>query len=157
MTARAILSEAARVGVRLTASDHGTLKYSGAPSALERLLPEIRAHKSELVALLHQDSPQSPESQGVTQENEISPFYASAERLADDRVTCSACARLEPDGRCQAARRAEMIHCAAWFTPEREEPRRCPAYRPHHDAEDQRTGRERFPGLARRLLREGTA
>ncbi|MBK5966186.1 hypothetical protein CCR95_19390 [Thiocystis minor] len=71
MNAAALLTEATQAGVSLAATERGTLKYSGDPSALERLLPEIRQHKAEILALLRdQDAPLllSAETQADIQE-----------------------------------------------------------------------------------------
>lgn len=55
MTAVELLNEITRSGVRLR-RDGDRLRYAGKPDALNRLLPEMRTHKAELLALLSPDS-----------------------------------------------------------------------------------------------------
>lgn len=65
----------------------------------------------------------------------------------DDRITCAAC-RNRPGRECLAWREAKAIK---GYSPDAELPRRCDAYRPGRDSEDQRTGRERWPTLDRTM------
>jgi hypothetical protein len=52
-----ILTAAHRAGIRLSLADNGKLKFAGRQAALDRLLPEIRAHKAAvLLALAARDS-----------------------------------------------------------------------------------------------------
>ncbi|MEY6431688.1 hypothetical protein ABC977_04615 [Thioalkalicoccus limnaeus] len=52
MTASAILTRARAAGVELFAKPDGTLGYRGPTPALAPLLPELKAHKPDLLRLL---------------------------------------------------------------------------------------------------------
>ena len=74
--------------------------------------------------------------------------------VPDDRRTCEQCANLDRqrgrDGfrRCAAARRGELPYVASRdYSPVPDVPKRCEGYLPRPDDPDQRTGRERWPGL----------
>ena len=66
----------------------------------------------------------------------------------DDRRTCDQCANLIV-GRCQAAKRGEMV-ASRNYEPIRDLLRRCEGYAPGTDDPDRRPGRERWPGLMTR-------
>jgi len=69
--------------------------------------------------------------------------------IRDDRILCTACRELAPSGRCRAAARRERIDVAEDYAPaEVDLPRRCVFYAPLDQADDLRSGRERFPTLA---------
>ncbi len=65
--------------------------------------------------------------------------------LSDDRRTCDQCANLKA-GRCQAARRREIV-ASRNYKPIRDLLRRCEGYSPGLEDPDRRHGRERWPGL----------
>ena len=52
MTAAALLSDLSGAGVTVRIDETGLLKASGDQASLARLLPEIRTHKAELLAIL---------------------------------------------------------------------------------------------------------
>ena len=52
MNAPDILTAAHRAGIRLSLADNGKLKFAGRQAALDRLLPEIRAHKAAVLLAL---------------------------------------------------------------------------------------------------------
>ena len=58
MNALALLAETEKAGISLAATERGTLKYSGDPDALAHWLPEIRAHKAEILAMLAANDPE---------------------------------------------------------------------------------------------------
>ncbi len=140
MNALAILKEAERSGVHLVAGDPGKLKYTGEPDALERLLPEIREHKADILALLAANDAAPPPL-----------VYANPEALADTRRTCQQCRNLAHNGRCMAAGRGELPLTASRYEPFTDRLERCVGYLPGADDPDQRPGKERFPGLHQRL------
>ncbi|MBK5966465.1 hypothetical protein CCR95_20900 [Thiocystis minor] len=57
MTAAALLSDLSGAGVTVRIDDAGQLKASGDQAALARLLPQIREHKAELMAMLAANDP----------------------------------------------------------------------------------------------------
>lgn len=63
----------------------------------------------------------------------------------DDRRTCQQCANLMGE-RCQAAKRGEIVAPRS-YAPIRDIPRRCEGYAPKKGEPDQRSGKERWPGL----------
>ena len=67
--------------------------------------------------------------------------------FADDRRHCSECGNLSA-GRCLAAWRGEIV-AARQYRPIDDLPRRCEGYAPKANDPDQRTGKQRWPGLAR--------
>jgi len=67
----------------------------------------------------------------------------------DDRRTCQQCANLSPGGRCLVAWRGVRIgNAGRKYSPAPDVPRRCEGYAPEPVDADQRTGAERWPGLA---------
>jgi len=64
----------------------------------------------------------------------------------DERRRCDQCANLSGRGSCLAAWRGE-IAASRNFEPVRDLPQRCVAYIPKAGESDQRTGRQRWPGL----------
>ncbi|MGZ8151946.1 MAG: hypothetical protein ACXWT2_02380 [Methylovulum sp.] len=66
--------------------------------------------------------------------------------FADDRRHCSTCGNLSA-GRCLAAWRGEIV-AAKQYRPIDDLPRRCEGYAPKSNDSDQRTGKQRWPGLA---------
>lgn len=66
---------------------------------------------------------------------------------ADDRITCAAC-RNHTGRECSAWREVAAIQ---GYSPNPDMPRRCLGYRPGRDEQDQRSGRERWPTLDRRI------
>ncbi len=67
--------------------------------------------------------------------------------FADDRRHCSTCGNLSA-GLCLAAWRGEII-AAKQYRPIDDLPRRCEGYAPISNDPDQRTGKQRWPGLVR--------
>jgi hypothetical protein len=65
----------------------------------------------------------------------------------DDRITCSAC-RNHTGRECSAWREVAAIR---GYAPDTDLPRRCLGYRPGRDEQDQRSGRERWPTLDRKI------
>jgi len=63
----------------------------------------------------------------------------------DDRRTCNQCANLL-GRRCQSANRGEIV-ASRNYEPIRDLPRRCEGYAPKKGEPDQRSGKERWPGL----------
>ena len=138
MNASALLAEATQAGVSLAATERGTLKYAGDPDALERLLPAIRQHKGEILALLAA--------------NDCEPLtYATPEQIADTRRTCRQCRELASNGRCMAAARGALPLTSTRFEPFADRLERCVGYLPTADDPDQRPGKDRYPGLHARL------
>ena len=66
----------------------------------------------------------------------------------DDRILCSSCSNLAAVRRCLAAARGELQGASPQYAPIPSNKRRCEAYRPSTGDTDQRTGAERWPGLA---------
>lgn len=64
----------------------------------------------------------------------------------DDRRRCDQCANLTGRGLCLAAWRGEIV-ASRNFEPVLDLPQRCIGYLPKATESDQRTGRERWPGL----------
>jgi len=64
----------------------------------------------------------------------------------DDRRLCTACLRLDLDGRCLAAVRGEIV-ASRTYRPVLTRLRRCEGYQPGPDDPDRRSGTERWPGL----------
>lgn len=67
--------------------------------------------------------------------------------FADDRRHCAECGNLSA-GRCLAAWRGE-IEASRQYRPIDDLPRRCGGYAPKSNDLDQRTGKQRWPGLVR--------
>ena len=68
--------------------------------------------------------------------------------LPDDRITCRQCANRRPfDGRCQVAGPAGEVIASFSYTPDATMKRRCEGYAPKSSDADQRSGRQRWPGL----------
>lgn len=68
-----------------------------------------------------------------------------SEAGADDRIYCRDCRNL-PEHFCTAWREVKAIR---GYTPDPDLPRRCNAYRPGRDEQDQRSGAQRWPTLDR--------
>lgn len=66
--------------------------------------------------------------------------------FADDRRHCAECRNLST-GRCLAAWRGEIV-AARQYRPIDDLPRRCAGYMPKTNDPDQRTGKQRWPGIA---------
>jgi hypothetical protein len=64
----------------------------------------------------------------------------------DDRSYCHECSNLTGKGRCLAAWRGEIL-ASSHYHPVDNIPRRCEGFAPKPDNSDQRTGRQRWPGL----------
>lgn len=73
----------------------------------------------------------------------------------DDRRHCAHCTNLAPSGLCLAARRGEIV-ASRTYQPVDCIPRRCEGYAPGPNDRDQRTGRERWPGLTIKGGNDGT-
>lgn len=75
----------------------------------------------------------------------------TGEPFADDRIMCTSCRELARNGDCLAAREGRRRDVGPYYGPAypADLPRRCEHFLPLLDAADQRTGRERFPLLAR--------
>jgi hypothetical protein len=83
--------------------------------------------------------------------NSESPFDDVS--FMDDRRHCSECANLAAS-RCLAAWRGE-IEASRHYRPLDDLPRRCEGYRPTANDPDQRSGKQRWPGLARTSFKGG--
>lgn len=145
MHAAALLSDLKEHG--LTLALYGKrLTVSPASALTDAARALIREHKAELLALLAANEPET----GIP--------YATAEQLADTRRTCRQCRNLAGNGRCLAAGRGELPLTQREYRPDPDRLERCVGYQPTADDADQRPGRERFPGLYRRLwaMQEGT-
>ena len=77
--------------------------------------------------------------------------YATAEQLADNRRCCRQCRNLARDGKCLAAGRGELPMTSPRYEPDPDRLLRCVGYLPTAEDADQRHGRDRYPGLYRRL------
>ena len=66
--------------------------------------------------------------------------------FADDRRHCAECRNLSA-GRCLAAWRGEIV-ASRQYRPIDDLPRRCAGYMPKTNDPDQRTGKQRWPGIA---------
>ena len=64
----------------------------------------------------------------------------------DDRRHCDQCTNFTVTGRCLAAKRGELPVLPS-YEPVQDLPRRCVGYMPKPDDPDQRSGRQRWPGL----------
>ena len=73
---------------------------------------------------------------------------AQTEAGADDRIHCATCRNLV-DRVCSAWRE---VGATRGYMPIDDLPRRCLGYRPGRDEQDQRSGRERWPTLDRRIV-----
>ena len=70
--------------------------------------------------------------------------------MTDDRILCTSCRELGRNGDCLAARERRREDVGPRYGPaDVDLPRRCEHFLPQRDAADQRSGRERFPDLAR--------
>lgn len=80
--------------------------------------------------------------------SEISPVstFTNPRDALDDRRYCRECSNLTSKGRCLAAWRGEIV-AGSHYHPIDDLPRRCEGFAPKPDASDQRTGRQRWPGL----------
>ena len=68
--------------------------------------------------------------------------------LADDRITCRDCAnRRTYDGACKVAEVGGMVNARRGYVPDATLPHRCEGFLPKANAEDKRTGAERWPNL----------
>jgi hypothetical protein len=87
-------------------------------------------------------------STDTVQFSEISPDSTIAKQRDpfDDRRYCHECSNLTNKGRCLAAWRGEIL-AGSHYHPIDEIPRRCEGFKPKPDDSDQRTGRQRWPGL----------
>jgi hypothetical protein len=161
MNAAELIHEAKARGIELWA-EGSALRYRGNPESIGVLLPELKAHKPELLRLLagepaelHQGNP----APMPHPEEENSPTgTVNGYDATDDRRACRDCLNLSA-GRCLAAQRGEII-ASRTYRPDTDRLRRCSGYRPSVDDADRRTGRERWPGLPDRLTRgtwEGAA
>lgn len=128
MSAAALLARAAREGVTITPAGEA-LALTGPPAAVQALAPAVREAKAQVLALL------APP-----------PGIRHAQT---DRRTCTECSELHGT-RCTAAARGELAHAARQYEPMLDRLHRCIAYRPGPDDTDRRTGRERWPGMARK-------
>ncbi|MBK1723383.1 hypothetical protein CKO23_14175 [Thiocystis violacea] len=114
----------------------------------EAPLPESRKEsqdrrKAESRAITG-ESQESQQSQGSTVASDL-------RFIETDRRMCIDCTRLEPDGRCGAARRGELPMTSTRYEPITDRLERCVGYQPTSADPDRRPGRERWPNLARRL------
>lgn len=75
-------------------------------------------------------------------------------REIDERRRCDQCANLTGRGLCLAAWRGEIV-ASRNFEPVRDLPQRCVGYLPKPGEPDQRTGRQRWPGLIQKVNRHG--
>jgi len=68
--------------------------------------------------------------------------------VIDDRILCTDCRELAPNGNCRAAMRRERRDVRRDYgQAELDLPHRCEFFRAKPDAEDQRSGRERYPTM----------
>jgi hypothetical protein len=68
--------------------------------------------------------------------------------LADDRITCRDCAnRRTYDGVCKVAEVGGTVNAMRGYVPDATLPHRCAGFLPKANAEDRRTGAERWPKL----------
>lgn len=65
----------------------------------------------------------------------------------DDRITCKVCKYYLSSGHCQAARQGLLPGTSRQYQPFPAIPRRCEAYLPNAQQDDQRNGAERWPNL----------
>lgn len=80
---------------------------------------------------------------------ELSKAPAGPLPVRDDRRPCTSCSCLTRAGDCLAAPRGELPHIGRRkYSPSPDLPRRCEGYRPRPGDPDQRTGAERWLGLA---------
>ena len=77
----------------------------------------------------------------------INPLHVADDDafFADDRQHCAECRNLSA-GRCLAAWRGEIV-ASRQYRPIDDLPRRCEGYAPKSNDPDQRTGKQRWPGL----------
>ncbi|WP_367154243.1 hypothetical protein [Methylomonas sp. HYX-M1] len=80
--------------------------------------------------------------------SEISPDSTLTKQrdALDDRGYCRECSNQTSKGRCLAAWRGEIL-AESHYHPVDDIPRRCEGFAPKPDDSDQRTGRQRWPGL----------
>ncbi len=126
MSAAALLARAAREGVNITPAGEA-LALTGPPAAVQALAPAVREAKAQVLALL----------------------APTPKTIDTDRRTCTECIELQGT-RCTAAARGELAHAARVYEPPLERLHRCIGYRPGPEDPDRRTGRERYPGMARK-------
>ncbi|PKY11548.1 hypothetical protein B1757_03850 [Acidithiobacillus marinus] len=110
MSAAADLLDTAQKSGATIWVEGGRLKFSGLPAGL---IPRIREHKAELLALLSTSAPApafTPQpSDQCPDEYTPAPTMQQAARKQPQRVTCSACARFQAGaqplavGRCLAS------------------------------------------------------
>jgi len=128
--------QAERVRVQVDGND---LMLSGNRSAITAHLPEIRAHKAELIACLTQatnDEP-TPPPLATASRAEVEAWMGAAGETDPEtrreiltgygfdpdfqypdsgRRTCRQCANLEADGGCRAARRGQIPNASRHYT-----------------------------------------
>jgi hypothetical protein len=80
-------------------------------------------------------------------EARVEPLTYARMPLPDDRRTCRQCCELAPGGECQAARRGDVPQVSRIYRPDPDLRHRCWGYQPQTADHDQRTGRDRWPGL----------
>lgn len=67
----------------------------------------------------------------------------------DDRIVCTSCGNLNDNDVCQIARpvKGALVVAVRGYRPPLDRLQRCSGFKPLHDAVDQRSGIERWPGL----------
>lgn len=119
------------------------------PANLRAPEPETAAEISRISEI---SSPPGTETEGdISKISEISSPPA-CEKIGDpddNRRTCNDCTELH-QGQCRAAARGELPHAARRYEPIADRLHRCLSYRPGPEDTDRRTGRERYPGMARK-------
>lgn len=68
--------------------------------------------------------------------------------MIDNRITCTHCRELARNGACLAAREQRRLDVSKYYGPSQPYlPWRCEFFAPKPDAEDQRSGAERYPEM----------
>ena len=127
--------------------------YEPPPPTLEPMTTEAEGEIREWLALIEEADPATIAEviERCRIDSEARAYFVgrSSELTGqipeDDRRTCNQCANLL-GRRCQAANRGE-IAASRNYEPIRDLPRRCEGYAPKKGEPDQRSGKERWPGL----------
>ena len=157
MKPAAIIDQSAADGVIISLSVAGKVKATGQQEHVDKWLPAIREYKMSIIAFLSNavaavpiaDMPGKlpsafPVDTDVNRNTSVLPTVADS----DDRCTCTRCTNLR--GRvCSIAKpeRGALVVANLGYRPAPETLQRCAGYQPNTTDNDQRPGRERWPGL----------
>ena len=146
MTPALIINQAELGGVCLALSESGELEAMGDQADVDRWIPVLREHKSEIVALLTQaandgaapptalaTTPAEPESMGTAEHRPLSDeallsAFQTQAKHTDDRITCRQCQNLSYSGVCIVAYPGGPVSAIRGYQPISTIPHRCSCY-----------------------------